>query len=43
MLRTQYTDDYPDVVVQKRLIARLKSQHSGDSADTNRYLQSEAM
>jgi polysaccharide chain length determinant protein (PEP-CTERM system associated) len=34
MLRTRFTDDYPDVVAQKRLIARLKSQESGDSPGT---------
>ena len=33
-LRTRYTDNYPDVVAQKRLIKRLESQGSGDSADT---------
>jgi polysaccharide chain length determinant protein (PEP-CTERM system associated) len=33
-LRTRYTDNYPDVVAQKRLIARLKAQQFGDSAGT---------
>jgi polysaccharide chain length determinant protein (PEP-CTERM system associated) len=33
-LRTRYTDNYPDVVAQKRLIARLKTQQTGDSGDT---------
>lgn len=34
-LRTLYTDKYPDVVTQKRLIARLESLHSGtQSSDT---------
>ena len=35
MLRSRYTEGYPDVVMQKRLIARLKSQQSDDSVDTN--------
>ena len=30
MLRTRFTDNYPDVVAQKHLIARLKSQRSAD-------------
>ena len=34
MLRTQFTDNYPDVVMQKRLIARLEAQQSGNSGDT---------
>lgn len=34
MLRTYFTDNYPDVVAQKRLIARLKSQPSRDSEET---------
>jgi len=34
-LRTQYTDDYPDVVAQKRLIQQLQTQQTGtDSAGT---------
>jgi polysaccharide chain length determinant protein (PEP-CTERM system associated) len=35
LLRSRYTDKYPEVIEQKRLIALLKSQHSGDSAGTN--------
>jgi polysaccharide chain length determinant protein (PEP-CTERM system associated) len=34
MLRTQYTENYPDVLAQKRLIARLKSEKSDDAAGT---------
>jgi len=34
MLRTQFTDNYPDVVMQKRLIERLEAQQSGNSGDT---------
>lgn len=34
MLRMQYTDNYPDVVMQKRLVKRLESQQSAESGDT---------
>lgn len=34
ILRTQFTDNYPDVVAQKRLIARLKKNQSKDSSET---------
>ena len=38
-MRTQYTDDYPDVVAEKRLIAHLQSEladksNNGDAIDT---------
>ncbi len=34
MLRTQYTDNYPDVLAQKRLIDQLQKQQAGNSSDT---------
>lgn len=34
MLRMQFTDNYPDVVMQKRLVRRLESQQSAESGDT---------
>lgn len=34
MLRMQYTDSYPDVVMQKRLVKRLESQQAAESGDT---------
>jgi polysaccharide chain length determinant protein (PEP-CTERM system associated) len=34
MLRMQFTDNYPDVVMQKRLVKRLEAQQSAESGDT---------
>lgn len=34
MLRMQYTDNYPDVVMQKRLVKRLEAQQAAESGDT---------
>jgi uncharacterized protein involved in exopolysaccharide biosynthesis len=34
MLRMQYTDSYPDVVMQKRLVKRLESQQAAEAGDT---------
>ena len=34
MLRMQFTDNYPDVVMQKRLVRRLQSQQTAEAGDT---------
>jgi polysaccharide chain length determinant protein (PEP-CTERM system associated) len=42
MLRTQYTENHPDVIRQKRLIASLKSQPSEDAAASGQDISNPA-